>query len=625
MKATFTFILLYLVKCSLAISPQDDQNGADSIFNYTKSVIFKNPELSKKSGLELIQLAKSIHSATHEINGYNLVGLSYYYLNQPKIGISYLDTMLNLSTTQNDTLLMGKSYSNLGMLYENLGEYDVAYDYGIRALQLAEKVGKKIGIANSLGNLGNILIRFGKQQDAIDYLKRAVLLFEELNNKKAAANQYNSLGVAFGNLNKPDSQLTYLIKAKNYYKELNDPQYNTVLINLASYYSNRKEYHNAININKQIIEDLKKQNQQDKLATVYMNIAVYYTELVELDSAYHFINLAEPIFKKLNNTYWLSQVKKNKAKISEEQGKLKQAIQELKEHQYLTDSSVGFQSQLAVAELQEKYESQKKELQLKAQEYTIREQKQKSKYSLLLFGSIVFALLVLGAVFFIFQKSKQKTQLLFEKIKAENQKKQAEHEAKENERNRLAAELHDNVGSSVSFMSLKLDKLIEQNQANPEITQLKETTKEILNGLRETLWTLNAKSISNIDLCDKLKVYIKNHLFCSLKIVTQLNFEFIIPNEDVLILYRCAQEIINNINKHSNATTVEVSFISNKENELEMAFSDNGIGFKHEDKSESYGLRNIKARIEKIKGEIIINSALEKGTEIILKYKKISA
>lgn len=626
MKTTLlTTLFIACFQIVVALNTGEIQHKADSLEKFAKSVIFKTPSVSEKTGKELIQFSKNHQLIPSLMAGYNIVGLSYYYLDNSEAGTSYLDTLLKIAKQQQDTIMLNKAYNNLGMLNEQLGNFDKAFEYGIQALKLAEIIGNKTGIANSLGNLGNISIRLKKYEGAIVFLEKSEQLNKELNNKKALANQYNSLSVAYDNLNDSKKKMAYLLLAKKLYEELNDQQLTTVLINIATNYSEQKKYKEAIKINLEAKKLAENYNQKTNLGNILANLATCYSGFGDFNNAIKSINEAESLFKETDNLWGLTEVKRKRAIISQQEGNFEKATQELKEYQELKDSVIGVEKQLAVIDLQEKYEVEKKDLQLQIQQATIKEQQEKSFYTKLIFAFILIFVLLIVIVFYLHFKHKQKIKAEIEKIEAENLRKQAELEAKEKERNRLATELHDNVGSSISFMSLKIDWLLHQEQLNnnnkTEIVQLKEAAQDVISGLRETLWTLNTKSISNIDLCDKLKVYIKKHLLCSLKINDQLNHEFEIPNEDVLTLYRCSQEIINNINKHSNAKTVVVDFISVTNNELTMVFIDDGIGFNFVDKNESYGLRNLKARMEKIKGVFLVKSSLGNGTEIKISYK----
>jgi signal transduction histidine kinase len=105
-----------------------------------------------------------------------------------------------------------------------------------------------------------------------------------------------------------------------------------------------------------------------------------------------------------------------------------------------------------------------------------------------------------------------------------------------------------------------------------------------------------------------------------LNITDSLSTECILPNEDVLAIYRCAQEIANNINKHSEAQTVKIEFYSDENTKLKISFLDDGVGFEEENKEDSYGLRNIRNRLKDIGAKLEINSVKGRGTSVTIIY-----
>lgn len=195
----------------------------------------------------------------------------------------------------------------------------------------------------------------------------------------------------------------------------------------------------------------------------------------------------------------------------------------------------------------------------------------------------------------------------------------------QDERTRISRDLHDNVGSMVSFITSKTDWILKNSGSNLEINkdlaEVKVSANEVMSSLRETLWTLNTKKITNIDLVDKLKVYIKKHLLINHKINDLVIDEFVLSNEVVLALYRCVQELVNNTNKHSKASKVKIEFSATNACKLMFMISDNGVGFESKEKEENYGLRNIKNRLKEINAIMKIDTKIGEGTSVIITYE----
>jgi signal transduction histidine kinase len=497
----------------------------------------------------------------------------------------------------------------------NSVNYQEGLDLALKALKEAEKSKNPIDLANANLQVG-VAYYYNNQdkKEDLSYFYEAKKYIYKANIDSLKPRINHNIGAVYIELGELDSAEVYLkevfslIKNTEKYVELSKSC--AVLVEL---YFQKDDYESALKFIEKAEKYAKMANSDGDYAFARIKRGLYHLNLKQYKESIPYFEEVKYIYENQHEEQGMQYVYRLLADATANSIDPKIAL--LYEDYYqLKDSIFKKESAEKLALYKTTFETEKKDLQIKLQNATIKEEQEKSFLTKIIFTVALVMILLIVFIFYLNFKHKQKIRIEIEKI-----------EAKERERNRLAAELHDNVGSSVSFMSLKIDWLLNQKELGEEnkaeITQLKETTQDVINGLRETLWTLNTKSISNIDLCDKLKVYIKKHLLCSLKIDDQLTQEFEIPNEDVLTLYRCSQEIINNINKHSKANTVFVQFVSSSKNELILEFKDDGIGFNYVEKDESYGLRNIKARMEKINGELHVNSSLGSGTGVKLIYK----
>mgnify|MGYP001371880911 CR=1 FL=1 len=504
----------------------------------------------------------------------------------------------------------------------NETKYQEGLNIALNALKEAEKFKNPIDLANANLQVG-VAYYYNNQDRKEDlfYFYEAKKYIYQANIDSLKPRINHNIGAIYVELGELDSAEKYLSEVfhllKNTKKYVELSKSSAVLVEL---YFHKENYPLALKYIEKAEQYAKLSGNKSDYAFARIKRGLYHLNLKQYKESIPFFEEVKNLYEEVNDEQGMQYVYRILADATA--NSIDPKIAKLYEDYYqLKDSLFKKESAEKLALYKTTFETEKKDLQIKLQNAAIKEEQEKSFFTKLIFTVVLVMILLIVFIFYLNFKHKQKIKSEIEKIEAENIRKQTELEAKERERNRLAAELHDNVGSSVSFMSLKLDKLIKQDSSNQEITLLKQTTQDILSGLRETLWTLNSKSITNIDLCDKLKIYIKNHLLCSFKIEDQLTHEFEIPNEDVLTLYRCSQEIINNINKHSKANLVIVQFLSLNPNELFLIFNDNGVGFNFVEKDESYGLRNLKARMEKINGTIEVDSELDKGTKITLHFK----
>lgn len=233
---------------------------------------------------------------------------------------------------------------------------------------------------------------------------------------------------------------------------------------------------------------------------------------------------------------------------------------------------------------------------------------------------VLLAALVLS--FFLFRlfyyryKFKQEQKLQQELVKEELKRSKAILESEENERQRLARELHDGVGQLLSASKLNLSSLTS-NKCTPEeklrlqqsMDTLDDSIKEIRNishnMVPDVLLNFGfvravQDFISRVNQTNKLKIHFESNGF----------EESMLDNTGKLMLYRIIQESVNNTIKYAEATQVSIQ-LSADTTEISLLMEDNGKGFDVDEAKQKggIGLRNIQLRTDYLKGKLDIESS----------------
>lgn len=191
-------------------------------------------------------------------------------------------------------------------------------------------------------------------------------------------------------------------------------------------------------------------------------------------------------------------------------------------------------------------------------------------------------------------------------------------------KSKLAADLHDNVGSGlteISILSEVTARKINNNENKylPELQKISELSRQLIDNMSDIVWVVNPNRDSLYDLIIRLKdTYseILNSLGISLKTSNvdkladiKLSMEF---KQNLYLIFK---EAINNAIKHSNCTRITID--ANIRNDvIEISINDNGNGFDEKSIRQGNGIKNIQNRAEQIKGKIKIRSAIGSGTNI---------
>lgn len=227
---------------------------------------------------------------------------------------------------------------------------------------------------------------------------------------------------------------------------------------------------------------------------------------------------------------------------------------------------------------------------------------------------------------FLYQKKRLSQELQIQKVEAEYKDELlvATVDTQESERKRIALDLHDNIGSLLSVIRLKMYQL-NKNTSDPGLQKSYKETTEMLDDMLETTRTFSRELMSPTledfglahaleNLCTRIHAdgIIHTHI--------QITGEYKRQNlKTELNIFRIAQEILNNILKHAKAKEISLSLTCG--DKLELQITDNGNGFIKNEKTAKtgLGLKSIETRLHLLKGTLDYIPHKIKGTKVILR------
>lgn len=253
-------------------------------------------------------------------------------------------------------------------------------------------------------------------------------------------------------------------------------------------------------------------------------------------------------------------------------------------------------------------------------------------YLLMTIGILIMLSLALAFIVF-FNRSQRKIlaeQMRMQQLKLEHQEALLYNNIKtqEEERKRIAKDLHDEVGSKLNVIHLNLHRLKKNATASPV---LEETVSDIFSVINDTIDTtrrishdLLPPTLENFGLADAIK-----ELCDSYQRTSALNLQFDHVQSDhrpiekmvEVNLFRIVQELISNSIKHGQASQINIRLLANNK-ELRLEYQDNGQGFdpaKLAQKS-GLGMQNIESRLQMIHAEHSLQSQVGAGFSLSIKY-----
>ena len=199
-------------------------------------------------------------------------------------------------------------------------------------------------------------------------------------------------------------------------------------------------------------------------------------------------------------------------------------------------------------------------------------------------------------------------------------------EAEQKERTRIAETLHNTLQQTLLAAQMHLQPIVEEIQhLNEQQTKIMKTGFEILKeGVEQTRsisHELRPPSLEYLGLAGAIKGIVEKF-----NKAIKFDFEYKVSNDDIpkdlqLLIFRFTEEMINNIIKHSKASEATIRITKPNENQIEITAIDNGVGFSKSEvqaRSDGIGLASILANVDSLGGNVTIEPAIPKGTQIVI-------
>jgi two-component system, chemotaxis family, CheB/CheR fusion protein len=198
--------------------------------------------------------------------------------------------------------------------------------------------------------------------------------------------------------------------------------------------------------------------------------------------------------------------------------------------------------------------------------------------------------------------------------------------AQENERRRLARDLHDHLGQQLTALRLKLEtvksEVGKRSKAQSEIDELLKIANQIDSDIDFLAWELRPVALDDLGLAEAQRVYVNQwseHFNISAEFHS-VGLEIRPSREIENQLYRISQEALNNVAKHARASRVDI-ILERQENHVILIVEDNGVGFSVTEAptEETLGISGMRERAALLGGDLEIESDANKGTTLFVK------
>ena len=590
-------------------------------------------------------LAAEIAHAKQEELFFNLTeltntrGVYYDVLGVKDSSKMYFQKALSLSRTHDFKNIEVMCINNLGMFCWNNGAFKEAIQYFHEALNFSQKHNPKNDKGQSiyLNNIGLIYQELNQFKKATDFHEKALAIRLKYDLTKDIAKSYNNLGICYKNLSQLDKAKTYIQKAINYAKAADQPKlYHGYYHNLGNIFKLQKKYKSAENAYLTRLEPAENYDHTDKEKfLVYSDLIDVYNQTNQLDKARSVVENAERLIDRDSTLYNFSEsFYINSAKTYFALRDFDKANTYISAYKSLKDSLFSKQNAEVLANVEAQLKTKEKEAALaKTKNELLSKELKIRSQNLYIYGSLSALILIIVLSYFIIKSKQLKNKQLQKEAELKTALAKIELKNKlEEQRLRISKDLHDNIGSQLTFVISGLQyiqhqKNIKVDDLKAKLNQLSDFTQQTIHELRDTIWAMNKESIELSDIISRLRNFInaldikENINIVESKAVKDNASHVVFNALKGVQVYRIIQESINNAVKHAQANNINITFDSDTQ-ECQILIEDDGKGFAIDDLQEGHGLQNMQSRAERIQARLDIKSAPTEGTQIALKVLK---
>lgn len=491
----------------------------------------------------------------------------------------------------------------------------------------------------ALRNLGNILLELENIADAEQYYLQAIDIARENNDSHLLAHFYSEISSFYHEIKQTSKADYYLNKSDSLNQFVGAKLLES--INLGKHgdnYFDKGLFEQALLTYKESLKIAKDLRHSNFIALFNFKIGQVYSQLQNAKKAIYFLEESLKYSEQVGNK---DLQKANYQFLTDIYRRLdnKQAVIDYLSQLRETEEEINDERQLLAAQrLAYKFESHKKQEEitvLKAQnrlksieqKQLIYEKKQQKNQLYLLFVLLLLSIALFVVITHNLRQKSKKEQILAQKNKELHLQKIQEIEnltqlkilnaileGQEKERERIARDLHDSLGGTLSALQLQF-----QNMTSDEDHQnIEDLLGKACTEVREISHNMMPVSLKKLGLHHAIQDYV-NHINASKQMVVDFySFGEMKPFSPTtrLNIFRLIQEGVNNAVKHANAAAILIQLIY-KKNQLSILIEDDGKGFDFSKTKNSFGLKNMQNRIAFLGSTLTIDSAIGRGTTLM--------
>lgn len=606
------------------VSKVPDSTKADIYSELCFRYSFQNVRKAVINGKNALKIAQNLGDSKRTAQAFNDLGIAFQRAGNYDSALSSHKSALDIREKLGAKRDIPASYSKMGLIYSERGDYEEALKCQLKAVNGFEQSGDKNAGSVTYSNIGQLLSHQKRFKESIVYYLKSHDLAVKIHNKYATGLSLFGLAYNYEEERKYEESLKWYKEAVSFFQQSGDKDAEArALNNMASCYKKAGNYQASLTYFQKVLSIDRSLNNEKGIASRLLNIAALYTVMGKY-------NEAKPLFETGILLAERNKLKPNLIEAYKEYASYftlikdyKNAARYLQLYSDLRDTVMNEERSKAFAEMQTKYETDKKqkEIELLNQQKEIRElalEQSNNQRNLLIVALMGILFISIGG--FYLYRFNQQNKLSKALLEEQTLRLKAVIETQETERRRIAEELHDGVGQMLCVAKMNVSVLREEPEAENDLwDNLENIIDQSVSEVRNVSHAMMPSVLMKVGLKAALNEYIEQ-LNASKQIRVELicnNFDIRLDANSEVSVYRIIQELLSNAIKHGKAQRAWVN-LDDSDGNLKVSVKDNGRGFNIDklQTNSGNGWYNINSRISLLGGKPEIHSVIGEGTEV---------
>lgn len=636
MKQTLLYIWLLAISFALhAQEPGGLKPGTDTAainLMLARSHKILNPDTAIVCYNDILAISKAANYVDGAFIALITKGIKYYEKEDYENYREYTRQAIPWArrSTQKDALAW--CYVNIGEAYLCEGDYTTASEYYYLALDEVKKLPVTHTTVNVYNSLGQVNLRLGQAEKAMYYFNTAEDMSRREKLYYQLAMTYTYKGQHYTDIHKPDSARKYFNGVMDIGVQIGKVDLRAMAnADLGKTYISEGEYNKAVSFLRSAIALAQNRfpyivvDASYSLGDAWYHLHKYGEAEAILDTALH------EIISHNYRDYYITCYNKL-IDVYKATGQYKKAMDYMDTVAVLKEALTSAEKARAINQMEIKYKTAEKDKVIAQNGLVIAQQNNTlTRKNFWIAGTAGSILLLLFAAVGFYNRLRTRQRLQAGQIKTLQQENtisilKGVVQGEENERTRIARELHDGIGGMLSAAMMRFMTIRHENPAITQSNAYREamdTLTEMGDEIRKTAHNLMPEVLLKQSLPEAVQSYCNSmQVRDSLQIDFQSFGDFSdIMQEFKLSAYRIVQELLKNIQKHAKASHALVE-LQMHDQTLTITVEDNGTGFDTTGVKSGMGLKNLDTRIRSFDGHYTIESDPGKGTSVYIEFEK---